>query len=224
MSSPEPPLPGGSGNPSPGESGGTVGDAWRGIQGMNRWVLLTIVAIIILIVWYFYWHRDNSSSSEVRDDPSADWESRARKILAERGYPQNQIDSALDHYLRGGTMSVEDQAVIAVVIRAIGTPDFPNPQPNSQNMGLGGPVTPSGPVSSGNTGSAPTQSEPGEQTYWYVVSTGVGMTSSLRGIAQQYYGSSNLAVNLLPYNPDIGTVNERIPPGKVVKVPRSLNV
>lgn len=221
MSSPEP-TPGATGANSP-STGGTVGGAWRGIQSMNRWALLFIVLVILFVVWYFYWHRADSAGQTPRDDPSADWETRARKLLEDRGYPSNQIDSALNHYLRGGQMSVEDQAIIAVAIRNLGTPDFPNPQPNSQNMGQGGPTTPTGPVDSGNAGSMPGTGTDNGEASWYVVSTGVGPTSSLRGIAAQYYGSSNYAISLLPHNPDIKTVNERIPPGKIVKVPRSIS-
>lgn len=224
MSSPEPSSPGGEPNPSPNsESGGTVGNAWRGIQGMNRWALLVIVALILFVVWYFYWHRADEPRNAPRDDPSSDWETRARKLLDDRGYPQNQIDSAMNHYLHGGTMSVEDQMLVGVAIRTLGTPDYPNPQPNSQNAGAGGPSTPTGPVPSGNSDSLPGQADTEPQAFWFVVSTGVGPTSSLRGIAAQYYGSANYASTLLSYNPDVKSVNERIPPGKIVKVPRTIN-
>ena len=222
MSSAEP-SPGPSGTTDPPGSGSTVGSAWRNIQDMNRWALLAIVALILLIVWYFYWYRENSEGQSKRDDPSQDWETRARRLLQERGYPNNQIDSALNHYLRGGPMSVEDQAIISVAIRNLGTPDFPNPQPNSQNAGQGGPYTPPGQVDSGNVGQLPGSGTDNGQAYWYVTSTGVGPSSSLRGIAQQYYGTSNYAPTLLSHNPEIKTVNERIPPGKVVKVPRSVS-
>lgn len=60
MTSPQPnsgtpaPVNAPRGTPPPVQGEGTVGSAWRGIQGMNRWVLLGIVAIVLLLVWYFY--------------------------------------------------------------------------------------------------------------------------------------------------------------------------
>lgn len=223
------PSPGEPSSPDYGSSGGGggIGAAFENVRYMNKWVLFAIVALIALAVWWFFYHRPEQSSDKVGDS-EVSWEARARQMLLDRGYNQWEVDSALQHYLYGGQMSVQDQALISVAIRSLGTPDFPNQQPNNNPASPWNqiPSTPTGPVDNGNTGvgvdggnTVDTQSG-----FWYVTSTGFGPTSSLRGIAQQYYGSANMAVNLLPFNPDISTVNERIPPGKVVTVPRSLNV
>ena len=220
MSSPQPVPPTGPDVGSPPPSGeGTVGSAWRGIQDMNRWVLFGIVLAIALVIWYFYWYRDNTSSAPERDDPSQQWEDRARQLLTQRGYPQSQIDSALDHYLRGGQMSTQDVALISVVVRAYGMPSYPNPQPNTQDANPS-PATPNGPVDNGNTPIG----DDGETAYWYVPSTGFGYTSSFRGISQWAYGTEMYAPQLLQLNPgNADTIYGRIPPGKITKVPRSIN-
>ena len=219
--------------PNTAQTEGTVSSAWRGIQGMNRWALLGIVAIILLLIWYFYWHRQEASTKETSNDnkygkgsdSSNDWETRARALLTARGYPADQINSAMQHYLHGGRMSTQDQSLVSVAIRTLGTPDIPNPTPNNKPEN---PWTNPGPAvpSAGNDSSSSSGklSDDNQQAFVYVQSTGFGWTSSLRGIAAQMYGSANYASYLLQYNPTITSVSDRIPIGTKVTVPTRMVV
>jgi hypothetical protein len=141
------------------------------------------------------------------------WTEQAIESLTAQGYNRTDIDTAIDHYLHGG-MTAKDAQIISAAIASVGTPDMPN-VPTDQV------VTPATGVSP-NSGVADATDSP-DIMYWYVVSTGVGWTSSFSGIAQQFYGDSGKGSIIQQLNPNVSTTTYgRIPPGVRIKVPRSI--
>jgi hypothetical protein len=210
VTTPEPPA---MGKPAQGSIGRSI-DTFRTLP---RWAMVGIVIVGGLVGWYVY----RAASSANTASPT--WEQNARDLLTSRGYDPVDIESALSHYQGGGQMSAQDLALIAEVIRAIGTPDMPSAGATS-DVTNPSPVVPSGGVTT-DPSTIPTIPDTSENGYWYVVSLGFGWSSSLRGISQQFYGDTTHATMLLQLNP--GTTSSefaRIQPGVRIKVPRSLTV
>lgn len=211
MTAPEPPVPQPQGN-----SATRVIGVFRELP---RWAMIAVVAAGGLVGWYVY----KAATSANTVPPT--WEQQARDLLTSRGYDPIDIESALNHYQGGDTMSPQDLTLMAEVIRAIGTPDMPTSPSDVTNPS---PVIPSGGVSDGSTtdvSTVPSIPDTSASGYWYVISLGYGWSSSLRGISQQFYGDDSQATMLLQLNPGT-TASEyaRIAPGVKIKVPRSLTV
>lgn len=183
-------------------------------------------------------HADKQRKAYEKGSRVTPWNQRARDVLISRGYSQTEANSALRHYLGGGTMSPADSSAIATVIQAIGTPQFPNSDPSysaSSPQTSPGPGAPNAGLlteqDTGGVGNAinftadPTDSVP---TYWYVPSLGFGNTATYRGLAKLYYGNEELAPMILAVNRSTplapSTTWQAIPPGLITKVPRSVSV
>lgn len=205
-----PPAP----TPAPGPLRGanSVPSALQRARELPWWTWVIVVGVAAGGYWYL----------TRPADPTGDWESQARVILTEHGYSPDAINSALDHYLRGGGMSSQDVAIIAVAIRQLGLPPsavggtsdshtVPTLPPGTQ-----GPPTQGG----GGTGTA------GDHTgYWYVTTFPVGWSATFRGISLQFYGTTERATYLMAQNPEVkvATPWAQIPTGSRVRVPRSVN-
>lgn len=198
MSTPQSPTP------QPTMTQNVVGTA----QTLPRWAFVAIVGGAALVTW---WLISEYKSSEPKE---TSWTDRATALLTSRGYTNNQITDALNHYYRGG-MTVQEQDMIAQVIRAIGTPDMP--ETSITEVPPPSPVTPSG-----RPEDTPTPIPDNNGTaYWYVTSMGFGWTSSFRGIAQQLYGDPNKGYLLQQVNPGLATSDYgKLPIGTIVKIPR----
>jgi hypothetical protein len=206
---------------------GTVTGAIDTFRNLPRWAMFAVIAVGGLVAWYVY------KAATSADTTSTTWEQNARDLLTSRGYDPVAIESALSHYQGGGTMSPDDTALIAEAIRALGTPDMPVTTGNGTTPS---PVIPSGGVANGigtptdptvitDPSTVPTIPDTSSSGYWYVVSLGYGWSSTLRGISQQFYGTTDQATMLLQLNP--GTTSSeyaRIQPGVKIKIPRSLTV
>lgn len=217
-------------------STGTVARAYNNIIGMDRRILFGIV-IAGGVVAYLMLRKPSSSIDDANNDSdsSTSWRQRASDILKQRGYSNAQINSALGHYLDGGTMSPQDTDLITAVMGTIGRPGIPNADPSYQS---GSVITNPGPAApragnqstyDGGVGNVTNEQDITDgnadtvQTYWYVPSLGVGYSASYRGLAAQFYGNEQLATAILAANPGgPNTVFGRITPGTITKVPRSV--
>lgn len=196
---------------------GTVTGAVDTFRNLPRWAMFAVLAVGGLVAWYVYKAATSANAT------STTWEQNARDLLTSRGYDPVAIESALSHYQGGGTMSPDDTALIAEAIRALGTPDMPTTTATGDGT-TPSPVIPSGGVTT-DPSTVPTIPDTGASGYWYVVSLGYGWSSTLRGISQQFYGTTDQATMLLQLNP--GTTSSeyaRIQPGVKIKIPRSLTV
>lgn len=144
-------------------------------------------------------------------------------LLTEDGYPPDDINSALQHYLHSGVMTPTDVAIIAVAIRRLGLP--PSPSDGAAPASSGSSVD-GGPPTAGGGGPGSGADMPPAQGYWYVVAAPVGWSATFRGIAQQFYGDGTRGSYLMQVNPDVrvASAHAQIPTGTRVRVPRSLTV
>lgn len=174
-------------------------------QAMPRWALMLIVGGAGLLTWWII--------KDYKSGTTDSWTDRATALLTSRGYTHAQISIALNHYFQGG-MTTQDQEIIAEAIRALGTPDLPN---------ITTGVHPSSPVNPTGTYNSTTPITTTNGGYWYVVSMGVGWSSSFRGLAQQFYGDANKGTIIQQANPGITSADyQRIPVGTSIKIPRSV--
>lgn len=224
----------------PGSSGGVIGTA----RSLPIWGWVLIAAASGVVVYWFVSERDpapDDDRNRTDKDKTKDcnrsgvgptWEQRARQTLLSRGYSRMETNTALGKYLRGGTMTPQDQSMVAIAIGQFGTPDIPNNDPSYATFS---PQTQPGPgapaagnadtgYNSGVGNQTAFDSDNPVNTYWYVPSSGFGYTSTYRGLANQYYGDESKATVIMAANPGVVTsVWERIPPGVITKVPRNVN-
>lgn len=192
--------------------GRSIADGVAAIRDAPRWVIVaTVVGAGLLGYWIYRTYTGSNSTAA-----ASDWQSRAVALLVERGYNKQASERAVDRYVNGGQLQPEDVSLIAVVIRALGTPDMPN----------GGSV-PSDTTLSPDSANYLDNSNPGttyadsQQSFWYVPVAPAGWSSSFNGIAQQFYGSTAKADVLMQTNPNLSTTAYgKLPVGAMVKVPR----
>lgn len=205
----------------------SVSKSWANVKDMNPYLLVGILIAVGGVVWWYYFHKSSNSSGSSDSSDSDDWGKRAHDLLISRGYKTSDVNSAINHYLNGGALSPQDLTLISVAIRALGTPDIPNDSPSvipANPWNSPGPSQPSGTTAS--TSDTPAQDAGQSISYWYVVSAGIGWTSTYRGISQQFYNSTSYASKILLANPNVNvpTVYGQIPIGTTIKVPRTVPV
>lgn len=218
------------------QSDGMLSGVMESVREMPRWLLVTVVVGGGVLAWYLIRATksdDVPSESDTRDasaDAVAAWRERARQLLTSRGYSYTEINSALRHYLDGGTMTPQDITIIGVAIRELGVPGLEDNDPSysvSSPQTLPGPGAPHasnlGDTTGGEGNYTGQYADSTEQTYWYVPSLGFGPTSTMRGLAVAYYGDESYAPLVLQTNPGIvASIYDRIPTGTIVRVPRSV--
>lgn len=231
MTAPQPaPEPG----PSLGES---LRGGWDTVTSAPRWVLVTGAVVIVGGGVYLY-YRSTQQTGGKSDPGNKTWRQQATDLLISRGYNPSQVQAAMSHYFDGGALSPQDSALISTAIMSLGYPDTPGESPDyatSNPVTDPGPGAPSGSNVSSSTGGVGNSGTPDYQQNadtttttsggtgnWYVISMGFGWSSTLRGIAANFYGNPSLGTKLLAYNPTLSTDFDKIPPGTRVTVPRTL--
>lgn len=226
-------------DPSPSPDGSVITSAWNAARSMPRWGWVAVALGGGLVAYYLIWKpaptSDNTNSAPV--EQGSTWREDAAALLASRGYSNDDIQSALTHFFDGGALSTQDSALITAASGAIGPPDNTVGPPDYQTSN---PVTNPGPGAPYGGGASPgygytggignqtttnpvddsgTDAAPGT---WSIASMGYGWTSTLRGIAQNFYGSAEYASSLLAANAGkVPNVWEQIPAGTLVTVPRT---
>lgn len=224
--------------PAPEPSGGlgdSLAGAWDTVTTAPRWVIVSVVVGGGVLAYVLIRTRQGGTTGGKEAPGNKTWRQQATDMLISRGYPPQQVQAAMTHYFDGGALSPQDSALISTAIMSLGYPDTPGESPGYRTSN---PITDPGPgaprgsnigSSTGGVGNSGTPDYDQNSSVdmesagnWYVVSMGFGWTSTLRGIAANFYGNPSLGNRLLAYNTNIGSDYERIPPGKKLTVPRQL--
>lgn len=225
--------------PAPQPSGNGFGDSLRGgwetVSSAPRWVLVSVVVGGGVLAFVLIKTRSDGTTGGKADPGNKTWRQEATDMLISRGYSPQQVQTAMSHYFDGGALSPQDSALISTAIMSMGFPDTPGESPDyatSNPITDPGPGAPSGSNVSSSTGGVGNSGTPDYTqnattttsgvSNWYVISMGFGWSSTLRGIAANFYGNPSLGTKLLAYNSSVGTDYDRIPPGTRITVPQQL--
>lgn len=215
-------------------------------QSMPKWQIFLVVAAGGGLAWFLTNHKTSSNTestdsapdgfrkSKRKNDEGAvtPWRQRASATLTSRGYPQSEVNSALDHYLGRGTMTPRDTSLISVAIQSVGTPDIQGGTGPSYDVsspqtspGPGAPYAGNSDLYNGGVGNDINFTADSEApSYWFQPSSGFGNTSTFTGLALLYYGDATKATAIMNANPGAASsVWQPIPFGYVVKIPRNVN-
>lgn len=223
-------------SPPPSRSlGDSLAGAWDTVSTAPRWVVVGVVVGGGVFAYVLIRTAQGGTTGGKADPGNKTWRQQATDMLISRGYNPRDVQQAMSHYFDGGAMSPQDSALITTAIMTLGYPNTPGESPDYQtsnpitNPGPGAPRASNIGSSTGGIGNSGTpdyeqnvSTDTGSAGNWYVISQGFGWTSTLRGIAANFYGNPTLGIQLLAYNPNIGTAYDRIPPLTRVTVPRQL--
>lgn len=153
------------------------------------------------------------------------WEANAESVLVGYGYPFVQVQSALNVYLAGGTLSSVQREIVNAAIEAVGAP--PSPPGSTASTASPTTATPATatPVAPTQAAPAPAAAAPAPvataapaapagQTYTVVSG------DTLWGIATRFYGNGALWPRI--YNANKGVIGGNpnlIYPGQVYTIP-----